>query len=111
MYWNHRVFKTNNPHGVEYEIREVYYEDDTEDIIAYTEKGHTPWGVDIDDLRWVLEHMLASLERPVIDEAELEEYFANKPQVPEEPYEVFNSVEELLAALEEDSDADSESGS
>lgn len=109
MYWNHRVFKTNNPHGDEYEIREVYYDEETDAITAYTGEGHAPWGVDMDDLRWVLEHMLASLDKPVIDEAELEAYFEerreerenNPPE--EEEYEVYNSVEEFLAALEEDS--------
>lgn len=122
MYWNDRVFKNYEAQYdyTYYTIQEVYY-NEADEIVGYVDAkdGKAPYGDDVDELKWVLTRMLEATEKPVIDKAELESYFNelrmandNVPQDPEGPNEVFDSVEELLAALEEDSnDADSESGS
>lgn len=116
MYWNDRVFRNVDGNYTYYTINEVYY-NEADEIIGYVDShdGKSPYGDDVDELRWVLTRMLEATEKPVVDKAELEahfEYLRSLPQVPEEPSEVYNSVEELLAALEsDDNDADSESGS
>lgn len=114
MTWNNRVFRNIHENGeIYYTVNEVYYNKDGS-IMGYIEEGKAPWGTDVDELRWVIQMMLESCDDEIIDRAELEAHFENlrlnEPQVPEEPYEVYDSVEDLLAALEEDTDADSESG-
>ncbi len=71
MSWNHRVMKDAN--SGEYIITEAYY-DDEGNVVAWTDtdgKGHAPWGIDPEELRWVLEKMLQAYDLPILDEAEM----------------------------------------
>lgn len=70
--WNHRVVRRtappitkNGPPYVYYEIHEVYY--DEQGMMGMTQEPINPHGESLEDLKWVLEKMLASLEKPVID--------------------------------------------
>ena len=60
-------------------ITEAYY-DEEGNVVAWTDtdsRGHAPWGEDLAEIRWVIEHMLKACDLPVLDEAamlkELEE--------------------------------------
>lgn len=77
MSWNHRVFKRIHRHKylhdseTLYEIREVYYDKDgkingwseTPDVIADS----------LDGLKWTLNKMMESCDKPIIDENNGEE--------------------------------------
>ena len=77
MSWNHRVFKRIHRHKylhdpeTLYEIREVYYDKDgkingwsaTPDVIADS----------LDGLKWTLNKMMESCNKPIIDENNGEE--------------------------------------
>lgn len=71
MTWNHRIIKdAKTGHFI---ITECYYDKDG-NIEGWTDtegQGHSPWGEDLDEIRWVLERMLRACELPVLDEAEL----------------------------------------
>lgn len=105
MYWNNRVFKTKvNEYGSEvdiYTIHEVYYNEDNT-IMGWVDKEEGPYGESLEELKRSLEWMLEACDKPVIDRAELEEEMKNRPPEPEEEYESYNSMEEFLAALDED---------
>jgi hypothetical protein len=60
MSWNYRVVKS-----------EVYYEDGKVD--GWTEDAIAPGGETVDELREELQRMISCLDKPVLDEAELED--------------------------------------
>jgi hypothetical protein len=63
MSWNYRVIM--NDHG-EHEIHEVYYTDEGE-VDMMTESAITPYGEELDDLRWCLQAMLAACDKAVLE--------------------------------------------
>lgn len=79
MGWNHRVMRhLPDPARGEWEawyaIHEVFYRsDDVDDqAVDSSETGYTvdpiaPRADDVDELRWVLEQMLAALDKPVLE--------------------------------------------
>lgn len=71
MTWNHRVMKdANHGHLI---IVECYY-DNEGNVNGWTDtdgKGHSPWGEDLDEIRWVIERMLEACDKPVLDEAQM----------------------------------------
>lgn len=71
MTWNHRVMK--DAKTGELIITEAYYDEDGK-VVAWTDtdsKGHAPWGENLEEIRWVIEHMLKACDLPVLDEAEM----------------------------------------
>lgn len=114
MYWNHRVLRRTE-HGVnELLIVEVYYDDEDNSVLGWTENAVAPWGDEeydgIEGIRQTLTWMLEALDKPILDEAQLlEESERRGPLYNEEELERFESFEELLAALdsiEEEEDAE-----
>ena len=79
MGWNYRVMRHQpNPargeREVWYAIHEVFYRNDAVDdrTVDSSETGYTEEPVavvadDVDGLRWVLEQMLAALDKPVLE--------------------------------------------
>lgn len=71
MSWNHRVIKRVHSHKylheaeVFYEIREVFY-DDNGDISAIAETPDV-MSDSLDGLKWTLNKMLESCDKPIID--------------------------------------------
>ena len=71
MSWNHRVIKRVHNHKylheaeVFYEIREVFY-DDNGDISAIAETPDV-MSDSLDGLKWTLNKMLQSCDKPIID--------------------------------------------
>lgn len=68
--WNHRVVRREYPEAVEdervsYQIHEAHYEDGR--CVAITVEPIAAYGADLDELRWVLERMLAALDKPILD--------------------------------------------
>lgn len=76
MVWNHRVVRSESLEGeVLYGIHEAHY-DSEKDAEAGNVAATTVHAVDVvaesvEGLRWVLEKMLASLDKPVLDGHEL----------------------------------------
>jgi hypothetical protein len=71
MTWNHRVVRRVYPDAAKseevlYSIHECYY-DENGKLDMMTEDGIDPVGDDLEGLRWTLEHMLAALDKPVVD--------------------------------------------
>lgn len=66
MYWNHRVMKKQDEYG----IVEVYYDEDGS-IEIWTSVFVAPYGEDVEELRENIEQMLNCLNKPILDEAEL----------------------------------------
>lgn len=60
---------TNYEETVLYVV-EVYYNSDDSTIIGWTEK-ESVWGTDMDELRNSLTWMIESLDKPILDEADL----------------------------------------
>lgn len=70
-HWNHRVVKEKYDNGEEYySIRECHYNDDGS-IYAYSAEARPAYGETLEDLRWTLEHMLKSLDAPVLIDGEV----------------------------------------
>lgn len=74
MFWNHRVIQRIDDVGSPYEetnlyIVEVYYDNDGS-VIGWTEKEDV-FGHDIEELRTSLTWMIESLDKPILNEAEL----------------------------------------
>jgi hypothetical protein len=68
MGWNHRVIKEGDEADSWYAIHEVYYDRDSKDLVqGWTENPVRVIGDSLEDLRWTLEKMLESLDKPVID--------------------------------------------
>lgn len=71
MSWNHRIMKDAKwGHLI---VTECHYDDDG-NIEGWTDtdgRGHSPWGEDLDGIRWSIEKMLLACDLPVLDEAEL----------------------------------------
>jgi len=79
MSWNYRVMKHEeiNSEGekeVWYGMHEVYYRDDEvddmavkSDEIGYTKEPVKVTSDNINDLKWILEEMLNSLNKPILD--------------------------------------------
>ena len=69
MGWNHRVIKKGNEAYSWYAIHEVYYDRDSKDLVqGWTENPVPVIGDSLEDLRWTLERMLESLDKPIIDD-------------------------------------------
>lgn len=77
--WNHRVRKRiikSNIEGIEdtpwYDIVEAHYGSkenaDNHKSNGWTVDGIAPGSEDIEGLRWELEHMLAALDKPIIED-------------------------------------------
>lgn len=115
MFWNHRVMRRTEAGTNHLYIVEVYYEDFRDEeppsILGWTEKEEVWCDEDYDDgvegLRRTLTWMLECLDKPILDENELLA-MAEAARVIgdidgiEEAYETFDSIEELLAALDAD---------
>jgi len=70
--WNHRVVQKRDPYDeVYYEIHEAHYNDAGE-LCAITESPISPFGEDVNALKWVLEHMLKACETPILVDGEIE---------------------------------------
>lgn len=79
MGWNHRVMRhppdpALGEREAWYAIHEVFYaSDEVDDRVVdssqtrYTADPIAPWGEDVDELRRVLEQMLAALDKPVLE--------------------------------------------
>lgn len=67
MSWNYRVVKGESKGEIYYNVREVYYEDDTDHIVGMT-YGGTGIGNTVEELRSDLELMLRALDKPVLDD-------------------------------------------
>ena len=67
MNWQHEVFKeksTDKAYGEwMFQIREVYYEDGKE--VGQQQGPAQPTGASLEDLKWVLQKMLAACDGPV----------------------------------------------
>lgn len=74
MTWNHRVVRAVQNGEEGYSIREVFYNDDGS-ISMWTKDPIDPYGETLDGLRLTLERMLECLDKPVLDEQELEARF------------------------------------
>jgi hypothetical protein len=78
--WNHRIRKRVIPRieGYEatvwYDIVEAHYDShedaDNNKISGWTVDGIAPGGETIEDLKWELEHMLAALSKPILEDSE-----------------------------------------
>ena len=69
--WNYRVFRRVDEYGdEEYSLRETYYNEETEEVILWTEQAQPAYGESLEGLREVLNYMLLALDKPVIDEQE-----------------------------------------
>ena len=66
MSWNHRVMKMKDGEDDFYQIHEVFY-DKEGNVESYTKNGVTVGGNNIEEVKWVLQEMLAALEKPVLD--------------------------------------------
>lgn len=64
--WNHRVMKRKDGDEDWFTIHEVYYKDNM-DIEGYTKEAISVGGNSIEDLRWTLEQMIKSLDKPILD--------------------------------------------
>jgi hypothetical protein len=85
-------------------VVEVYYDERDNSILGWTEKEEV-WGEDVDAVRQTLHWMLDATEKPVLNEEILLAQAAERgPLTEEEEFVSFDSIEELLANLEEDSD-------
>lgn len=71
--WNHRIVQKRDPHydDVYYEVHEAHYNDDGQ-LCAITENPITPYGDDIEGLKWTLEHMLKACDHPILIDGEIE---------------------------------------
>lgn len=63
--WNHRVMKRKDGDEDWFTIHEVYYKDNM-DIEGYTD-AIPVGGNSIEELRWTLEQMIKSLDKPILD--------------------------------------------
>lgn len=70
MTFNYRVLYTSNTAAAEgiYQIHEVYYEERTGEVTAWSEQPCEPWGDTVDELRGSLRLMDAALTQPVLVE-------------------------------------------
>ena len=76
-HWNHRVIKIMHSNGQdEYQIREVYYNEDGS-IFGHTESPEEVFGGSVDDLRQILSRYLKALDQPALVAGEIEFYNAN----------------------------------
>ena len=70
-HWNHRIIKLKAQDGAElvdnYAVHEVYYNDDGT-IYAYTNNPVRAYGDTLEELRETLNHMLKSLDAPVLEQ-------------------------------------------
>jgi len=66
MSWNHRLMKMKDGEDDFYQIHEVFY-DKEGNVESYTKNGVTVGGKDIGEVKWVLQEMLAALDKPVLD--------------------------------------------
>jgi len=70
--WNHRIRKRIISGEPWYDVVEAHYEShknaENNEECCYTEDGIAPGGSDIEELKWELEHMLAALNKPIIEE-------------------------------------------
>lgn len=66
MGWNHRVMKSKDGEDDYYQIHEVYYNNKGEPD-SWTKNGVTVGAESVEGLRWVLEKMLESLDKEVLD--------------------------------------------
>lgn len=69
MSWNHRVVKTKDDtfmDGSSYAIHEVYYDDDG-NVDGMSRNPQPIIAESITDLRWILERMLESLDKEIIE--------------------------------------------
>lgn len=64
MKWNYRVMVKENGSEPLFEIHEVYYEDNIP--ISYTENASQINSFYLDGLRWDLEKMIESLDKPIL---------------------------------------------
>ena len=69
MTWNYRVVRRPDPDGTEhFYIHEAYYPNNTvEKADSITMEAIGVHAEDIEGLRWVLEKMLACLDKPVLE--------------------------------------------
>lgn len=66
MTWNHRVLKHKDGEDNWYQIHEVYY-DKEGNVDGYTKDGASVGGNSLEELKWVLEKMLESIEKEIIE--------------------------------------------
>lgn len=69
-HWNHRVIRATDPTGeTYYTVHECFYRKDGDKIpYLWTEGPARPIGESVEDLRWSLEKMAASLSHPILEE-------------------------------------------
>ncbi len=78
--WNYRVMKITKKCPISspitdtewFEVREAYYANEV-DPYNITERAVGVTGESIDHLRWTLEKMLESLDKPILDESDFDD--------------------------------------
>lgn len=70
MTWNYRVIRKEHESGdVTFQIHEVYYDDEGA-IETWTANSVYPSGESLSELREDIEHFLAALDEPVLEECQ-----------------------------------------
>ncbi len=65
MSWNHRVMRFSNDSEEWFGVHEVYYHEDGR-LRGYTTEAVNVMGETVEELRAILERMLASLNKPIL---------------------------------------------
>lgn len=63
--WNYRLMAHESDNDFHIEIHEVYY-DEKDKPISYTEKGRSVIGDDLESIKWTLDKMKESLNKPIL---------------------------------------------
>lgn len=89
-----------------YTIKEVHY-DDNDAIVGWTLDDMTPYGESPEELKQSLQWMLEACEHPVLEvdpdnDNKLIGVELGQVTYDDEEYEVYDSIEELLASLDDD---------
>lgn len=72
MSWNYRVLRIDHAEGFSsYEIREIYYDDETGKIVGWSKDEMAPIGEDVDELKRDIKLMLEALKKPILSKDEL----------------------------------------
>lgn len=111
MFWNHRLMRRIEGTQSLLFVVEVYYNEDDNTIIGWTEK-ESIWGDEEYDgvagIRQGLHWMLDATEKPILDEASLLAELAERPPEDLGQVETFATIEEMFAALDRVEEEDNE---
>lgn len=73
MSWNYRVVKLSKKDGDDniYQIAEVYYDDTTGKINAYSLEPPIPYGNNINEIKQIIKHMEQAINKEILNEEDL----------------------------------------